>query len=273
MRNIFLIATISFILFNCSANNKQTGDIQIMDATLKKDLQTIAKAKIFFGHQSVGYNIIEGLSELNQKAQGGIDIIELQDNVFLPQSYFAHKKNGINEKPESKCDAFAQTLDSGFADSLDIAFFKFCYIDFNKESNVQAIFDYYKKTVKSIRLKHPQLKIIHVTAPLRLIQQGIKARLKDFLGKERGGTVENIKRNQYNDLLKKEFKNEPIFDLAKVESTYPDGTRETFEKDGKKYYTMIPAFTKDSGHLNTIGSQLAAKELAHVLAQTLTKSE
>ncbi len=57
-----------------------------------------------------------------------------------------------------------------------------------------------------------------------------------------------------------------IFDLSKVESTYLDGSRESFEKDDGTYYALSPDYTYDGGHLNELGRKLAAKELIRVLA-------
>jgi hypothetical protein len=55
---------------------------------------------------------------------------------------------------------------------------------------------------------------------------------------------ENIKRNQYNEMLIKEYKGkEPILDIAGIESTKPDGSRQSFELDGVTYYSMVPEYT------------------------------
>ena len=54
------------------------------------------------------------------------------------------------------------------------------------------------------------------------------------------------KAEQFNELLIKEYDGkEPVFDLAEIESTRPDGRRETFTKDGKTYYSLIPDYTYD----------------------------
>ena len=61
--------------------------------------------------------------------------------------------------------------------------------------------------------------------------------------------------------------NEPIFDLAKIESTHPDGTIESFSQDGQNYASLIKAYTNDGGHLTEAASILAANELLDVLIQ------
>jgi lysophospholipase L1-like esterase len=67
-------------------------------------------------------------------------------------------------------------------------------------------------------------------------------------------------------LLRKNYEGkEPVFDLARIESTRPDGTRETFTQDGKTYYALVPAYTKDGGHLNKLGRKKVAEQLLLLL--------
>ena len=268
MYKYFVIFTLFIFLFSCT-NDKPMGDLQIMDEQLKADLKTLSRARIFFGHQSVGNNIIKGLDELNREAGKMITIVEWQEGKEVPSAFFAHGLNGQNENPQSKCDAFAETLSKNFADSLDMAFFKFCYIDIKRDTDIKAMFDYYKQTIAKIKSLYPRLKIVHVSVPLRQIQSGWKASIKKLLGKPLGRVAENIKRNQFNEMLRAEYNNEAFFDLAKIESTFPDGKRMTFEEDGKTYFSLIPAYSYDGSHLNSLGAKLAAKEMVRVLAGSL----
>ena len=97
-------------------------------------------------------------------------------------------------------------------------------------------------------------------------QTGIKAWIKKLIGKPVGGYDDNIKRNQFNELLKKEYDGkEPVFDLAKMESIRPDGKRETFTKDGKTHYSLVPDYTSDGSHLNETGRKKAAEQLLLLL--------
>ena len=68
-------------------------------------------------------------------------------------------------------------------------------------------------------------------------------------------------------MLRKEYHGkEYIFDLAEVESTFPDGKRQVHEKAGKTFYTLIGDYTYNSGHLNELGRKLAAQRLLLLLA-------
>ena len=54
---------------------------------------------------------------------------------------------------------------------------------------------------------------------------------------------------------------EPVFDLAKVISTFPDGKRSSFKCNGKKYYSLAARYTDDGWHLNATGSKITAEQL------------
>jgi hypothetical protein len=52
-----------------------------------------------------------------------------------------------------------------------------------------------------------------------------------------------------------------------VESTYPDGRRETCAHKGKTCYSLVPEYTYDGGHLNETGRKKAAEQLLILLAK------
>ena len=59
---------------------------------------------------------------------------------------------------------------------------------------------------------------------------------------------------------------EPLYDLAKIEATYPDGKVLSYSRHGKIQYTLIPTYTNDGGHLNEKGRRIAAAQLLILLA-------
>ena len=129
-----------------------------------------------------------------------------------------------------------------------------------------AVFEYYKSTLDSLKNKYPNIKFVHLTIPLTTCHKGWKALVKKMLGKEVAGYRENINRSKYNNLLKDFYKDEPVFDLSLIESTYPNGTRESFEIDSNVYYALVPEYTNDGGHLNEFGCKIVAKKLIIFLA-------
>ena len=58
----------------------------------------------------------------------------------------------------------------------------------------------------------------------------------------------------------------PIFDLALVEATLPDGELNTYDYEGNTYPSLCYSYTSDLSHLNAVGSQIVAYNLLSFLA-------
>jgi hypothetical protein len=261
------------MLISCSSEKDTLyGLAQKYNDELKHDLQIIQKHRIYFGHMSVGENIIEGLQDILKKyPEVHLNIINLHQAQTLPDYYFAHSYVGDNYDPQSKCRDFIQTINNKLTPGLEYAFFKFCFIDIDRNSNVKAILELYKTTIDSLRIKNPEIKIIHFTVPL--ISQKVswhlklKRLVKKSIGRKDYSPLDNIKRNEYNELLHNYYKEEPIFDIARIESTYLDGRRELYSYNGNEYPALFFEYTDDAGHLNTLGRQVIAIELVKFLAK------
>ena len=79
---------------------------------------------------------------------------------------------------------------------------------------------------------------------------------------------QNIIKNEYNELLLSEYAEKGfVFDIAKIESTYPDGKRSTFTRNGKTYYTLVPEYSRDGAHLNETGRKIVAEQFLILLAK------
>lgn len=256
-KSCIILIIIIFIILGCNEKPRTEYNFKKIDDNI---IEVLKEKKIFFGHQSVGYNIIRGIENLGT----GIQVQELEGghNVIKPGIY--HATNGENSFPKSKVDAFkARIRDRHLGNEFDVAFFKFCYVDFNKDSDVVEIFNYYTDAIESIKKEFPKLRIVHVTTPLTTHTYGIKSFIKNLLS----GDISNVKRNQFNALLVNKYKNkDPIYDLAMIVSTHPDGKREIFMYQNQTYYALVKEYTYDRGHLNEVGRHLAAKELLKVLS-------
>jgi len=229
--------------------------------------ENLAQMKIFFGHQSVGYNIIDGVKDLMQEnPKIRLNILETNNPSDFNTGLVAHFKVGKNGYPDSKIEAFEDFLTKGIGDKADIVFFKLCYVDLTASTKVQNLFDKHKVTMLRLKKLYPETAFVHVTVPLTSEAIGVKGCLKkakDLIKKVIGKPVyNNIIRNRFNEMLRKEYEGKaPIFDLAKIESTFPDGRRMEIEKDGKIFYAMVPDYTYDGGHLNEIGRKKVAEQL------------
>ncbi len=233
--------------------------------------QELNRKRIYFGHQSVGYNILQGIRDLmKENPKIKLNIIETRDIGGFSAAVFGHFAVGNNTDPRSKIADFVKVMELGSGGTADIAFFKLCYIDFDPATDAEKIFMEYSDAMIHLKRVCPKTKIIHVTAPLVKIETGLKSRIKKIIKKPRDGIDGNAKRQEFNELLRKKYQGEaPIFDLAKIESTYPDGKRESFSEGGKISYAMVPAYTDDGGHLNEKGRARAATQLFILLASNI----
>ena len=242
-----------------SAAGTPAGIALLSDEAFEK----LLRARIYFGHQSVGNNIMEGVKDL--MGQDPRLKLKIEENVN-PAGYqggvFAHGRVGQNENPASKIDDFAAKINEGVGGWADAAFFKFCYIDMMADRDIDQVFSHYEKTMVDLKKAYPQTTFVHVTVPLTIVQTGPKVFIKKMIGRAPGGYLDNAKRNEYNRKLRQAYAGkEPIFDLAQIESSYSDGERATFEWKGQAYERMIPEYGSDGRHLNGPGRQRVAEQL------------
>lgn len=229
-----------------------TNPVHAADPVLHASLQRVAHERVFFGHQSVGANILQGVKELSVKE--GVPVF-IKDQ-FVPE----------NGDPLRKLASFKAFVGTG--SKYDVALVKFCYVDINANTDAAALFDQYRRAINELRARNPRTIFVHATLPLTTVQTGPKAWVKRLIGRSPYGTVENVRRDEYNRLLRATYAGrEPVFDLARIESTAPDGTLVTVTWNGLTAPALSPAYTEDGGHLNARGRLLAAREFLTVLAQ------
>lgn len=232
------------------------------------ELTKVARKRIYFGHQSVGYNLVEGLQAIaKERPDAGLRIVESRAPEALKGPALAHATNGKNEQPLTKIRDFSETIAGGLGATTDIALFKFCYIDFPPGADVEAVFAEYRSTLARLRQAYPGVRFVHVTSPLTVVQSGPKALVKRLLGKKLGGAEANLARERFNELMRREYRDkEPIFDLAAVESRLPDGSQVTFEDGGRSHPALASDYASDGKHLNSLGARWAAVHLVRTLA-------
>jgi hypothetical protein len=227
----------------------------------REKLRALSLKKVFFGHKSVGQNIIEGLQDVMRRTPLiRLNIQETTNPGELGQPIFAHAMIGKNKSPSSKIVAFREILDGGVGQVADIAFFKFCFVDIDHTSDLGAIFKEYEETITYLSGKYPRLKIITVTVPLLSKPVDIMTKIKKLLGRLPWDERDNVRRNEYNEMLRARY-GESLFDLAKIESTTLLGKKADFTKNGRRYDLLDKSYTDDGGHLNAQGRQVVAIDL------------
>ena len=248
----------------------QTRAYQSVADIRAPEWQVLASKRILFGHQSVGSNIISGVEEImsvHKQVKMNISRVEGAATILKPGFY--HFGVGRNADPRSKIDDFVHRLRAGLGSDVDMAFFKFCYVDFDAATDAGALFRDYQRAMTDLKKEFPKIVFAHVTVPLVTVQSGPKAWVKKILGKTVYGTEDNYRRNEFNTLLLATYTGiEPVFDLAKMESTYPDGARSKTVSNNREIFVLAPEYTSDGGHLNQAGRVRLAAEFLRFLAST-----
>jgi hypothetical protein len=238
-----------------------------MDESLRADLEAVASARIFFGHQSVGHDIMAGVADLDSAAGvRALSIVTVGREPLQGGGVFAHRPIGENGDPAGKCEDFARVLDRYAADTIDIAILKFCYADIRHTRNIEEMFDSYKRSMDSLRSRYPSVTFVHVTVPVTMRSDWWKRVGRMAMGKDDEWDMGSTNRYLFNQRMLATYGNEPFFDLAAVESTRPDGTRDSFTYRGKQGLALLPEYTYDGGHLNERGRRVVAREFIRVIA-------
>lgn len=275
---LYALITISAFFFNRCTESEQTMHVNektSLRTYTGNEWESLARKKMVFGHQSVGDNIINGLQLL---------IAELHPPVQIPITAFTgfqkadsagiqHFYAGKNRDPISKIDHFRETILKSTGDSSTIAFLKFCYVDIG-EFNADKIDTIYKKyvaAVDEIKLKRPDVRLIHFTVPLKTrdpMKKGRLASLQRRIAQWSGShenDPDNILREHFNEKIRSTYPVEQIFDIAAYESTTPSGERTAFKKGTFTAYSLYEAYSDDGGHLNAYGQKIIASKLLDFL--------
>lgn len=255
------LCLILFSMISCGAPSSGYEPMSISPDVIAR----VSELRLFFGHQSVGANILDGLLELgipNRDIRGDGESAT-SGNVPIQHAFV-----GRNEHPEEKITDFAEMVNSGELGEIDVAMLKFCYVDAGNELGAQEIFERYVEEMETLESRHPDTVFVYMTMPLTSPRGGLKSLVKRVLGMETPGREENIERNRFNQLLRNaKGESDRLFDIAQIESTHTDGTQEKFTFEGETYQALVPEYTYDGGHLNDYGRSIVATKLVEFLAQ------
>jgi len=261
---LFLAVAVS--VGGCSREaGKVEGASMTVTQEMRSDLESAGKVRVFFSHHSVGGNVLAGVRGVSAAAGSDLKVVTLDDAGTASGRVWIEAVGGENGDPNGKVDFFARTLRQP-AFKPDLALMKFCYIDFDRDTDVNAVFNYYRDALVALKKDRPDVRFAHATVPLRVTPTGVKSTISRVLHREVGQDVANVKRAEFNRRLMETFAGDPIFDLSRAESTRADGSRETFRYQGKDYYSLVPAYSSDGGHLNELGQRLLAAEMLRFVA-------
>jgi hypothetical protein len=239
------------------------------DASTRDELARLSQRRIFFGHQSIGKNLLDGLQRLAAEEGAPLKIVETTEPGRVSPGTVAHALIGQNEDPAGKIADFERIMSSGMAEAVDVAFMKLCAADIDENTkDVAALFAVYRETMRNLRARYPQTTFLHVTVPIVSGEPWLKALVKPLLRRTRNAQ-DNARREEFNALMRQAYGGkEPLFDMARAESTWPDGRPETTALWFSRVPAMVPTYTTDSAHLSSFGGVHLARELVSILMKT-----
>ncbi len=227
-------------------------------------LEALGRLRVYFAHRSVGDNILDGVRALAAREGVSLRIEEARGRAGVAPGTLLHAPVGDNGDPAGKIADFVRSVD-GLGD-VDVALVKLCYADFHAGTEPDALFARYHASLRDLRHRHPAVTFVHVTVPLTATQRGWRSVARQLLGRETSGAM-NARREAYSDRVRHAYGgSEPVFDLARLESMRPDGTREAWRWHGRTVPAMAAAYSDDGGHLNRAGMEKAARALLELLA-------
>lgn len=219
----------------------------------------LVERRVCFGHQSVGADIVEALSRLSGRR---LDVVESREAEVFRRPVFAHFRVGRNRDPFSKCRDFSEVINAGVGNRIDVAFFKFCYVDITGQTDVDELFKAYQEIMADLHDAYPKVSFLHITVPLTLIRRGMLGWIREKIGGCDPEREDQVRRHAFNQLLRGVYSGTGrLFDLAKEESTFPDGRPSEVRYRGEPLPTLVPEYTDDGGHLNRPAAERMASHL------------
>jgi len=211
-------------------------------------LQELVEHTIFFGHRSVGANIVElGLPAVF--AQYGVEF-RSRESTVVESAGFTDYWLDQTEDPRSKLRDFDRTVRAMPPAGLpDIAFMKLGFVDVSATTDTAALFADYQSLMNDLEADFPDVLFVHVTISVHGWQPEDNAAIEQFNTRMRSAYADSGR----------------FFDLAAAVSTCSGESRSALTDDGVRYFSICPDYTADGGHLNQRGAYAAATALLRLL--------
>jgi acetyltransferase-like isoleucine patch superfamily enzyme len=208
-------------------------------------LAEIARASVFFAHDAVGEDILDGLRVLTAPCK----------------IHWTSRRVGRNGDPIGKIDGFCRAMIEGPGRDASIAIFKLSYADFDENTDVLRVFDHYDRAIRRLHEARPVTRILHSTVPLTRPQREMKAWLRRRIAGDDTVCVENALRHEYSQRIRDAFSgSQEIFDLALAQACGPTTVAAPM---------LAREMTSDGCRMNALGRERLATELVRTLARVL----
>jgi predicted small secreted protein len=288
-RAFLLFLIVALLLVACNAgvgsdaqsNSGSTSAIIVdhtdTDASIVPDSAITAAAAldVYFEHASVGGNVMDGVAAfasapssrygyLSSAYASGTQPSDQERSDIA--SWFDSHDGGVvdfmrgNPSLTNKIDWFVATMDTNvgttptkFATHVDVAMFKFCWIDDAYLSTAPTTeFNAVRTAMEGLESRYPDTIFVWWTMPI--CQAGAYS------------DEVNAKRDVYNTFVRNycTSNDKPLFDLADIESHSADGTALV---DSAGHERLDPSYASDDGHLNAVGGARMANAWWVLLAK------
>lgn len=231
----------------------------------------LSRARIYFGHHSVGDDLLRGMGLLAARIGcAPLRVLTVEEGRVDPTgaSYFAEGRVGRNEDPGGKLADF-EAQAAGLPEDLDAAMMKFCYVDFSPETDVESLFVDYWEAMGRIEASRPGLRLFHCTVPLMVRDNSFSNRLRGLLGRTPYRDLANARRDDWNRAMRVRCPADRLIDVAEAESTDEIGRAVVSDVEGVARPSLLPAYARDAGHLNDVGAERIAAEMLRTLGAGL----
>lgn len=216
---------------------------------------------VFFGHQSVGDNILDGLRQIAEAERWpAFNIVEAQAGSTVNGPALLHSKVGQNGDPTSKLTGFRRALEGRAGAAPEVAVVKFCFWDIRSETDVDAVFASYRETLDALGREFPGVTFMHATVPLVVEDRDWRAGVRRLLRMAVPTDGDNAAREALNRKIRGAYgSGGALFDIAALEQA-------AGVERGSKVPYLADEFSSDGAHLNHAGRQTVAAGLVRTLA-------
>lgn len=220
-------------------------DVDAAASLPQSALARVATQRWLFAHASIGSNILDGLTILNEADPARYAVVTSWSGngtqIFAPPAttvagtiYDANRGDPTWQEKLAIFDDAVRQLGWHYP-RIDVAMDKLCFIDDSAEAAP------YLASMTALERDYPDTRFVYVTRPLRTT----------------GGPVSaNIGAAEYNAAVRAhcQTNNRILFDLADIESHDPAGNPITFTANGQTYERLYDGYASDIGHLNSYGA-------------------
>jgi hypothetical protein len=231
-------------------------------------LRAIAARRVLLAHASLGQAMAAGVQHFVDTMDGvGVRVMRGVPPSDDRMAAIIALDHAAGTDARNQAAAFADAVTATLGSSGGIALFGYTASDVTETTDVDALFAAFRAATRDIEWLSPRVQFVPMTIPLTCSGEPTITRL---VTRSLGRDVDferNRRRNRFNRLLIDDFAgSNPVFDLARLQSTRPDGTR-AFEFDGHELvYSLASEYTNADGGLNDAAQRMLAEQLLVFLA-------